>query len=101
MKTQDAQLSLLRLVQSVDSHFQHEERILKQVGYSGLAGHAARHRALMDRARELCERANDNPVLVTDVLNFVVVETIHGHVVGEDRDYFLFLKEATSALPEG
>jgi hypothetical protein len=32
MKTQDAQMSLLRLVQSVEAHFQHEERILKQVG---------------------------------------------------------------------
>ena len=33
MKTQDPQLTLLRLVQSVEAHFQHEERILKQVGY--------------------------------------------------------------------
>jgi hemerythrin-like metal-binding protein len=97
MKTQDAQMSLLRLVQSVEAHFQHEERILKQVGYPGLAGHAARHRALLDRARELCERANDSSILVADVLNFVIVETIHGHVVGEDRDYFLFLKGATAS----
>jgi hypothetical protein len=29
-----------------------------------------------------------------DVLNVVIVDTIHGHVVGEDRDYFLFLKGA-------
>jgi hypothetical protein len=35
-------------------------------------------------------------ILVADVLNFVIVETIHGHVVGEDRDYFLFLKGATA-----
>ena len=96
MKTQDAQVSLLRLVQSVEAHFQHEERILKQVGYPGLAGHAARHRALLARAQELCERANDSSILVADVLNFVIVETIHGHVVGEDRDYFLFLKGATA-----
>jgi hemerythrin len=52
MKTQDAQVSLLRLIQSVEAHFQHEERILKQVGYPGLAGHAARHRVLLERARE-------------------------------------------------
>jgi len=97
VKTQDAQVSLLRLVQSVEAHFQHEERILEQVGYPGLAGHAARHRALLDRARELCERANDSSILVADVLNIVIVETIHGHVVGEDRDYFLFLKGATAS----
>jgi hemerythrin-like metal-binding protein len=97
MKAQDAQVSLLRLVQSVEAHFQHEERILKQVGYPGLAGHAARHRALLDRAREPCERANDSSILIADVLNFVIVETIHGHVVGEDRDYFLFLKGATAS----
>jgi hemerythrin-like metal-binding protein len=97
MKTQDTQLSLLRLVQSVEAHFQHEERILKQVGYPGLAGHAARHRVLLDRSRELSERANDSSILVAEVLNFVIVETIHGHVVGEDRDYFLFLKGATAA----
>ena len=36
-------------------------------------------------------------ILVADVLNFVIVETIHGHVVGEDRDYFLFLKGATAS----
>jgi hypothetical protein len=35
--------------------------------------------------------------LVADVLHFVIVETIHGHVVGEDRDYFLFLKGATAS----
>jgi hypothetical protein len=35
--------------------------------------------------------------LVDDVLNFVIVETTHGHVVGEDRDYFLFLKGATAS----
>ena len=97
MKTQDVQMSLLRLVQAVESHFQHEERILKQAGYPGLDGHAARHRALMDRARELGERANDRSILVADVLNFVVAEMIHGHMVSEDRDYFLFLKGATTS----
>jgi hypothetical protein len=37
-------------------------------------------------------------ILVADVLNFVIVETIHGHVVGEDRDYFLFLKSRDTAI---
>ncbi|HEX7509320.1 MAG TPA: diguanylate cyclase [Polyangia bacterium] len=96
MKTQNARVSLLRLVHSVEAHFQHEERILKQVGYPGLAGHAARHRALMDRAQELCDRTNDSSILVVDILNFVVAEMIHGHVVSEDRDYFPFLKGAAA-----
>jgi diguanylate cyclase (GGDEF)-like protein/hemerythrin-like metal-binding protein/PAS domain S-box-containing protein len=97
MRTQDAHASLLQLVHAVEAHFQHEERILKQVGYPGLASHAARHRALMDRARELCDRANDRSILIADVLNFVVIEMIHGHVVSEDRDYFPFLRGATTS----
>jgi diguanylate cyclase (GGDEF)-like protein/hemerythrin-like metal-binding protein/PAS domain S-box-containing protein len=95
-QTKAVQLSLLRLVQAIEAHFQHEERILKQASYPGLAGHAARHRALMDRAHELCERANDRSILVADVLNFVVAEVVHGHMVSEDRDYFPFLKGATA-----
>jgi len=35
--------------------------------------------------------------LVADVFNFVIVETIHGHVVGEDRHYFPFLKGAKAS----
>ena len=97
MKTQEAQVSLLRLVDSVEAHFQHEERILKQAGYPGLAGHAARHRALMERTRELFDRTNDRSILLADILNFVVAEMIHGHMVSEDRDYFLFLKGATAS----
>ena len=97
MKTRDVQGSLLQLVHSVEAHFEHEERILKQAGYPGLASHAARHRALMDRARELFDRTNDRSILVADILNFVVAEMIHGHMVSEDRDYFLYLKGATAS----
>jgi diguanylate cyclase (GGDEF)-like protein len=67
--------------------------------------HAARHEdarranepvAAGTIRRSPCERANDSSILVAEVLNVVIVDTIHGHVVGEDRDYFLFLKGATA-----
>jgi diguanylate cyclase (GGDEF)-like protein/hemerythrin-like metal-binding protein/PAS domain S-box-containing protein len=84
--------SLVHLVRSVGAHFQHEERILAQAGYAGLVAHATRHRQLMERADELCQRARDQPVTAGDILDFVVAKMIHGHVVTEDRDYFALLK---------
>jgi diguanylate cyclase (GGDEF)-like protein/hemerythrin-like metal-binding protein/PAS domain S-box-containing protein len=80
--------SLVHLVRSVDAHFKHEERILKQVGYSGLADHAIRHHQLMSRAQELCERSKDQALVVGDILDFVIAKVIYGHVVTEDREYF-------------
>jgi diguanylate cyclase (GGDEF)-like protein/hemerythrin-like metal-binding protein/PAS domain S-box-containing protein len=94
MKTQDAYTGLVALVRAVDAHFQHEERILKQVGYPQLGGHAAKHRVLLQRAQEVVRRANEKPILVADVLNFVVAEVIHGHMLADDRDYFAFIKGA-------
>lgn len=80
--------SLVHLVRSVEAHFKHEERILKQVGYACLANHATRHHQLMSQAQELCEQSKDQALVVGVILDFVVAKVIHGHVVTEDRDYF-------------
>jgi diguanylate cyclase (GGDEF)-like protein/hemerythrin-like metal-binding protein/PAS domain S-box-containing protein len=85
--------AMARLVRSVEAHFQHEERILDQAAYPELAEHAAKHRQLAERAREVSKRMVEQPIAVGDILDFVVAKVIYGHVVTEDRDYFPLLKD--------
>jgi hemerythrin-like metal-binding protein len=79
---------LLHLADSIEAHFEHEERILGQVGYAGLASHAARHRVLAERTDELCRRAAEQPATLAEILDFVVAKIVYGHLVSEDREYF-------------
>lgn len=88
----DLHAGLVRLVQIVDEHFRHEERILAQVSYCDLAAHIAKHRRLMEHAEELCRRTTTDTALAHEIVTFVVAETIYGHIVTEDRDFFVSLQ---------
>ena len=90
----DVHAGLLRLVRAVEGHFRHEERILGRAGYSHLAAHAAKHRRLMEHAEDLCCRSGADISLTHDIVSFVVAEMIHGHIVTDDRDFFLTLQES-------
>jgi diguanylate cyclase (GGDEF)-like protein/hemerythrin-like metal-binding protein len=97
-RVHDLHAGLVRLVHTVDGHFRHEERILAQVSYADLAGHAAKHRRLMERAHDLCSRSTTDATLAQEIVSFVVSETIHGHIVTEDRDFFRSLHQGADGL---
>jgi diguanylate cyclase (GGDEF)-like protein/hemerythrin-like metal-binding protein/PAS domain S-box-containing protein len=91
----EVRAGLERLVRAVGAHFGHEERILAQIGYPELAAHAARHRRLMERAEALCRLPEDQSIPMGEILDFVVAQMIHGHIVTEDREYFHLLEGRT------
>jgi hemerythrin len=80
-----------RLVQYTMSHFQHEERLMREFGYPDLANHKAEHDSMRRRTRELREHLN----LMTsrDLLRFLK-EWWTGHIQSEDMCYVPFLSAA-------
>jgi hemerythrin len=77
-----------RLLQYTNRHFKHEERVMQQHGYPGLAEHVARHARLRQRTADLQMHAD----LVTsrDLLQFVKEWWLE-HIQEEDKRYAPYL----------
>lgn len=83
----DAFLSFL------NSHFEHEEEILRTRGYADLAAHAQEHRALLEQVGALRESLDASGVPrvhtpVAKIVDFLVNDITVGHMVGSDQGYF-------------
>lgn len=87
--------ALVRCLGHIASHFRHEERILAQVGYAGLARHQASHRALLERAAQLRKRCLAGEPLTGVLVEFLAHEVVARHMLTEDRDFFPLVARAT------
>jgi diguanylate cyclase (GGDEF)-like protein/hemerythrin-like metal-binding protein/PAS domain S-box-containing protein len=87
--------SLQRLIQNVRAHFEHEERLLSGWKFPDLEAHALKHRRLLEHAQQIAHLVDDTSIPIGDLLRFLVVEVIHGHMLAEDSKYFERAKNAT------
>jgi diguanylate cyclase (GGDEF)-like protein/hemerythrin-like metal-binding protein len=79
------------LLEHVESHFEHEERVLAKLGYDHLAGHRRLHADLLASARALREGSEFDLGKASRALTFLARDVITGHLFGADRDfYYLF-----------
>ncbi len=76
------------LVQYTVSHFQHEERLMQEAGYPGLAAHKIEHERMRQRTLEL--RANFSQLKAVDLLRFLK-DWWTNHIQAEDKSYAPYL----------
>ncbi|MBN1589824.1 MAG: hemerythrin family protein [Pirellulales bacterium] len=82
------------LVQYTQTHFEHEEKLLKEVGFPTLDAHKALHDEMKRKTFGL--RTHWTLVTNQDVLVFLKDWWI-GHIQGEDKLYASYMPVATTA----
>ncbi len=76
------------LVEHVQQHFEHEERILEAHEFPGLAGHSKAHRHLLRRAREIEESIRSGASGTGSLIEFLARELVLRHMLTADRTFF-------------
>ncbi len=77
-----------RLAQYTLAHFQHEERVMQEASYPGLAAHRIEHERMRQRTLEL--RAEFSQVKAADLLRFLK-DWWTNHIQAEDKSYSPYL----------
>lgn len=85
--------SLQQLVHLVEIHFQHEEELMEQWEFPHRVEHACEHNRLLEHARQIIQRMGDQSIPIGELLNFLIGEMIHTHILSEDSQYFHLLRE--------
>ena len=75
-------------------HFRDEEAIITAAGYPGAATHASMHRELVDRAGVLVKAFRAGTGNVGEMFQFLAEDVIAAHLLGADRDFFPYLRNA-------
>ncbi len=80
-----------QLMRSVVAHFDHEEALLRAIGFKDSETHAAGHRALMQRAVNQVTLYRNGKLTLSTMLDALVSDLIVNHVLSADRSYFSLL----------
>jgi len=88
---------IIELVKSlyryIETHFEHEERLLKEVNYPGLQEHVAKHRQIVkDMTAALREKRDLNTYL--SKLRHMMLDWVIQHIAHDDREYAAYLPQA-------
>ena len=81
-----------RLIKDVAQHFEDEEALLADIGYSGLPEHAFKHASLMDAALKLAVRFPCDVAHLGEIFLFLSHEVVARHLLSDDREFFPFLQ---------
>ncbi|TVS12587.1 MAG: diguanylate cyclase [Wenzhouxiangella sp.] len=84
------------LIEHAAQHFHDEENIMAELEYEHLARHRRAHNGLVERARQLRERACNGTVSTGQVVRFLANDLVRQHMLTEDVAFFPSLN--TSAV---
>jgi len=83
---------LAMLEDYTENHFVHEEKLMAEYGYPGLAEHQAVHQSLREEVQALKERySQQTEGLAQELLKFLRVWVLE-HIVNVDKQYGAFLE---------
>ena len=86
-----------RLIQYTASHFAHEERLMRQHDYSGMAAHKAEHDALTKQVLQFqSDFESGNATITVQLLHFLKNWLTH-HIDGSDKRYAPYFKDKAVA----
>lgn len=90
------------LAEYTEHHFQREEAIMAQAGYPHLAAHAALHRALETRVRDIRARwqGGDHGALGDEVVDFLR-NWLTDHIMVVDKSYGPWVQNVGCGTREG
>jgi len=83
---------LEKLISHVKEHFEHEEDVLCQYGYSEVIDHKKHHDELITKVQNLVQKSEEGYLLPIDVMHFVLDDVIVKHLLKEDTKYFDLFK---------
>ena len=86
-------LCLNRLLDSLITHFESEEKILKETGYPEAEDHAALHRQLLQQTDQLKTSYLKKEIKDSVFLLFVVNDVVMEHMLKEDKLFFPYIKK--------
>ena len=78
---------LERLVQYTESHFAHEERLLRQHNYPDFTSHKAQHDALTRQVRQFQAKFESGEAAITVELMHFLKNWLANHIKGNDLKY--------------
>lgn len=81
------------LLSHISHHFETEEDILKNIGYTDSIRHAMAHKALIQKAAELKISYLNGDTKLSSFFSFVIDEVVVGHMLDLDTRFFPFLEK--------
>ncbi len=91
----EVSLRLETLLAHTAQHFHDEEALLRQARYPDLAEHAIVHAALLSKAWKLQAEVKAGHLDFGQLVTFLALDLVKGHILTEDRAYFSHLVRAT------
>ncbi len=81
------------LLQRVEQHFNYENHILFNMGYSDQKRHSIIHKTLLAEALKRKEAYHKNELKLSAFLSFITDDVIIGHIKDEDVKYFPYTRK--------
>lgn len=92
-KRSECEFLLNQLIDDTIKHFHDEEEILREISYPLTEFHHNIHHKLTVEVAELLNKFNHNELRVDELIKFIAVDMILGHLLVEDKKFFSFLKD--------
>jgi hemerythrin-like metal-binding protein len=80
------------LISHVLGHFSDEERVLRDIGYTGYAAHRRSHMQLAEQAMKLREAMILGHHRHAELLEFLLHDVVERHLLVEDRTFFAAIR---------
>ncbi len=95
---EDISNKLDELLNSMEEHFQYEEKAQRDKGFPNWSEHAAVHRELTRKAANLKQSFDEGTIKVSDLFSFMVDDLVYGHMMTEDTKFFPYFCEGEHVL---
>jgi hemerythrin-like metal-binding protein len=93
----EVSLRLESLLAHTSQHFHDEEALLREARYPDLAQHATIHAGLLARARQLQADVQEGRLDFGQLVSFLALDLVKGHILSEDQNYFERLRTSGHA----
>ena len=93
----EVSLRLETLLAHTAQHFRDEEAVLRELDYPELETHQIVHAALLTKARRIQRDVLTGQLDFGQLLSFLAMDLVKGHILGEDRNYFGLLRGSGKA----
>ncbi len=84
------------LLHHVTIHFEHEEELLRQIGYNDVEEHTRQHTLLKAQVIALRQVAKEREISAGELVDFLAIKVIHEHLLETDQKYFQLLADRSS-----
>lgn len=74
-------------------HFRDEEAIVREAGYPDIENHVRIHQNLLRKAQALATRYVDGELTPGELFDFLAMDVVANHMLGEDRKFFSYIEK--------